>query len=104
MRPDFPYEFTEKQKAAIAPYGQSLVEISDLADWLRCNILWENRKEFRRTLDDLRRELTKLEALFLAKPEPAAGPGTNLVHMSSFARAEALRRIKKEPRHDLGGA
>ena len=71
MRPDFPYEFTEKQKAAMLPYGPSLVEISELADWLRCNILWENRKEFRRTLDDLRRELTKLEALFLSNPGTA---------------------------------
>jgi hypothetical protein len=69
MRPDFPYEFTEKQKAAMLPYGQHLGEISELVEWLRYSILYENREEFRRNLDDLRHQLTRLEALFSPNPE-----------------------------------
>ena len=68
MRPDFPHRFTEKQQAAMLPYGQHLGEISDLVDWLRHSILHGNREEFLRSLDDLRHQLTELEALFSPNP------------------------------------
>ena len=72
MRPDFPYEFTEKQQAAMLPYGHHLGEISNLVDWLRYSILHGNREEFRRNLDDLRHQLNELGALF--SPDPGS-PG-----------------------------
>jgi hypothetical protein len=74
MRPNFPYEFTEKQKAAMSPYGPSLRRISHLEDWLRYYLLHEKREEFRETLDELRHHLNEVESIFLAKPESGSDP------------------------------
>jgi hypothetical protein len=70
MRPNFPHEFTEKQKAAMLPYGPSLRRISHLVDWLRYNLLHEDRKEFRETLAELRDRLNEVEVLFSSNTGP----------------------------------
>lgn len=77
MRPNFPHEFTEKQKTAMSPYAPSLRRISHLVDWLRYDLLHEDREEFRehssncviistRWKPDL---LTKVEARFVNETE-----------------------------------
>jgi DNA repair protein RadC len=75
MRPLFPYEFTPKQIGAMLPYKQNLGEISEPVDWLRHSLLYENREEFRGTLEDLRHQLTELEALFSQNSE-SSGAGS----------------------------
>jgi hypothetical protein len=54
---------TEKQRKAMMPYQQHVGKIYRTLDWLRDSILNENGEEFRRALDDLRNQLSKLDAL-----------------------------------------